>query len=79
MLLIFLIGFFAMRNIDRMLGIRRNEEDDEQVDVSYIIVSADKSIEDINEEITKFKKEHDSCKIIIYDSKEHDLEKSIKY
>lgn len=66
----FAYGYFLMVRLDRFLDENRKaiEKETEKTEPSYVMLTEEMSEEEIVEEVRRFRKKHESTRIVLYDS-----------
>ncbi|MBP3411973.1 MAG: hypothetical protein J6K89_01805 [Oscillospiraceae bacterium] len=72
---VFAYGYFLMVRLDRFLDENRKaiEKETEKTEPSYVMLTEEMSEEEMVEEVRRFRKKHESTRIVLYDSSDTEL------
>ena len=76
---VFVFGYFLMARLDKFLGENRKaiEKESEKKDPSCVMLTEELTDEEITEEIRRFKSKHEGTRIMLYDSNDIEIEKTL--
>ena len=76
---VFVFGYFLMARLDKFLGENRKaiEKESEKKDPSCVMLTEELTDEEITEEIRRFKSKHKGTRIMLYDSNDIEIEKTL--
>ncbi len=72
---VFVFGYFLMARLDKFLDENRKaiEKESEKKEPSCIMLTEEMSVEEIADEVRRFRIKHKSARIVLYDSTDTDL------
>ena len=78
---VFVFGSFLMARLDKFLDENRKsiEKENEKREPSCIMLTEEMSVEEITDEVKRFREKHGSTRVLIYDSNDTELSESMAY